>query len=109
MKARVEAGDLWHAWKPLRHRLDRREVVRLMEGGQRYQRLELVEDLWRDESRAGKRRAAMHDTVPDAQHARTAVLRVEPRGERIERRAAVADGRRIQRLVGQSRPVAVPG
>ena len=39
MEARVEAGDLRHAGKPLGHRFNRRQVVRLMERGERDQLL----------------------------------------------------------------------
>ena len=46
MEARVEARDLWHTGKARRDGVNCREVVRLMEGRERYQRAQLVEHLW---------------------------------------------------------------
>ena len=43
MKARVEAGDLRHAGQPLGDRVDRREIVRLVERSERYQLAQFVE------------------------------------------------------------------
>ena len=57
MEARVEAGDLRHAGQPLRDRVNRREIVRLVERRERYQRAQLVEHLRRDDRR-GRQSAA---------------------------------------------------
>ena len=50
----------------------------------------------------------MDDSMSDADHARTAVLRAKPAGQRIEAVRAVAHGR-IQRLVGDDSALAVLG
>ena len=52
MKAGVEAGDLRHVAAGVRHdRLDRREVVRLMQRRERHQRAQVLEHLRRDDRR----------------------------------------------------------
>ena len=100
MEARVEAGDLRHAGKPLGHRVNRRQVVRLMERGERDQLPQILQNRRRDNGRTGEPCAAMHDAVTDTKNPRAAVLGAEPRGERIERRARVADGA-VQRVIGE--------
>ena len=45
MKARVEADDLRHSRQPFPHRLDRRQVIRLMERGQWNQRTQVLQHL----------------------------------------------------------------
>ena len=85
MEARVEAGDLRHAGKPLEHRFYRRQVVRLMERGQRDQLPQILQDRRRNNRRTGKLRAAMHDAVTDTKDARAAVPGSEPDGEGTER------------------------
>ena len=93
MEAGVEAGDLRHVGQPLGDRVDGGQVVRLMERRQRRQLAQLVQDLRRDDRRPGESRAAVDDAMADAEHARAAVALAEPRGERVERRAAVAHAR----------------
>ena len=75
VEARVEAGHLRHTRKPFGHRVNRREVVRLMEGSERHQRSQLLQNLRRHDRWTGKLRPAMHDTVADPEHARPAVPR----------------------------------
>ncbi len=100
MEARVEAGDLRHAGKPVGHCFNRRQVVRLMERRQRDQRSQILQNSRRDNGGTGVPRAAVHDTVTDTEHARAAVLGAEPRGESPKRGASVIDGA-IQRVIGE--------
>ena len=67
MKARIEAGDLRYAGQSFGHRIDRREIVRLMERRQRYERAQLLEDFRSDDRWAAVLGPAMHDAVPDAE------------------------------------------
>ena len=85
MEAGVEAGDLRHAGQALGHRLDRGEVVRLMQRRERNQGAQIVEHFRRDDDRAARSRAAVHDPMADAEHARAAVPAAQPVGQRVER------------------------
>ena len=109
MKARVEAGDLRHTGKLLGHGVNRRQVVGLVEWRQGHQRSQRGEHLRGDERGTGERRPAVHDTVTDPEHAGAAVLGAEPGRERVERGAAVVNGRLVQRMVRQGRAGTVFG
>ncbi len=90
MEAGIETGDLGHAWQSLGHRIDRVEVVGLMERRERHQRAEIRHDLRRDDGRLRVIRAAVHDAMADAEHAGvTAVARAKPGSEGIERPTTV--------------------
>jgi hypothetical protein len=93
MEARVEAGHLWHAGKALEHRLDRGQVMRLMQRGQGNQLAQLLQDLRRDERGPRVSGPAMHDSMADAEQARSAVVRSEPGGQRRESAPPVARAR----------------
>ena len=90
MEARVETGDLRHAGKPFRDRVNRRQVVRLMERRKRYQVTKLVEHLPGDDRRRGKARPAVDDAVTDADDASAPVSRAQPVAKRIQRRAGIS-------------------
>ena len=100
MEARVEAGHLGHAGKPLGDRLDGGQVVGLVQRRQGDELAQLLEDLRRDHGRPAEPRPAVDDAVAHAEHARSAVSGAEPPREAVQRGAAVAH-RGIQRLVGQ--------
>ena len=100
MEARVEAGDLRHAGKPIAHRVNRRQVVGLMKRSERDQLPQILQNLWRDNGWTGIPRTSMHDAVTDTKHARAAVLGAEPLGESTERGAPILDGA-VQRIVGE--------
>ncbi len=63
MEAGVEAGHLRHVGHAVEDGFDRREVVRLVERGQRRQLLQLGEDLPRDHGGAAEARAAVDHPV----------------------------------------------
>ena len=73
-----------------------------MERSQRHQLAQVAQDLRRDHGRAGVTRTAVDDAMADAEHARAAILRAEPRRERVERGATVAHGMPIQLLIGEA-------
>ena len=106
MKAGIEAGDLRHARQSLGHGVDGGEVVRLMKRRQRHERAQVREDFRRDDRGPRVLRAAVHDAMTDAEHARVAAIaRAEPRGERIEGAAPVQPLR--QAIVGHARVAAI--
>ena len=106
MEARVEAGDLRHAWQPRRGRVDRGEVVRLVERGQRDEIAKVLQHLGGDERRAGVARATVHHAMADAEHARSPVARTKPGRELIERGTRVAHGLAERPLIeGRARGV----
>ena len=84
MKAGVEAGDLRHAGQPLGDRLDRREVVRLMQRRQRHRARAARRGPPASRRRARVTRAAVDDAMADAEHARAAVPDAQP-GRRARR------------------------
>ena len=101
MKTGVEAGHLRDARQTLGNRVDCREVVRLMQRGERNELAQLLEDLPSHDRRAGEARAAMDDAMTDAEHARAAVLPAQPVGNGVEGGTAVVHGRFVQRLLSQ--------
>ena len=106
VEARIEASHLRHLRHPLEHRVDRREVVRLMERRQRHQRSQVLEHLRRDDHGCGIARPAVDDAMADGEHAGVAVLRPQPCGKRVERSAGVGDGA-VQPLLGNLLALAV--
>jgi hypothetical protein len=90
VKAGVEAGDLWHAGLALRHGLDRREVVGLMQRRERHQLAQLSEQRGRDDRRVGAL-APVHDPVTHAKKTGVGVSRAQPLEHLLERAARVAD------------------
>ncbi len=106
MEARVETRDLRHAGQPVRHGVDRSQVVRLVERRQRDQRTKLDEHFSTDDCRSGIPAAAVHDTVADRHHVRPGVLRSEPRGQRIDGGATVPDGL-VETVIDDPGPAAV--
>src|SRR6476660_3504462 len=91
MEARVETRDLRHTGKPLGYRIDCREVVRLVQRRQWYQRPQVLHDLGRDDRRSGVPRAAMDYAMPNAQHSRTLEAGAEPGSEELKRGIRITD------------------
>src|SRR4029434_330990 len=86
METRIETGDLRHARETLGHRIDRTQVVRLMEWGERDQGPQVREDLGRDDRRLRVPSTAVDDTMANAKHpGMTTIPRSEPRGHGVER------------------------
>ena len=89
VEARVEAGDLRHAGEPLRDRVDRSQVVRLVKRRQREEPAELLHDPRRDEDGSVEPGPAVHHAVSDPEDARAAVPGAQPLGEGVEGRSSV--------------------
>ena len=69
-----DASRIFYAGQSFGGRFDGGQVVRLMQGGQRNQLSELVQDLRCDDRRTGERDTAVNDTVADTQDAGAAVF-----------------------------------
>ena len=80
----VEAGDLRQPGPAGADRADRRQVVRLVERGERHQRLELLQERVVDQHRGGVVRAAVHDPVADRDRRGAQVLE-QPAAEHLLR------------------------
>ena len=100
VKAGVEASHLRHAGHALEDRLDRSEVVRLMERSERGEFFQLGEDLRRDHGGSAEAGAAVDHPVTHADDAAALVLRAKPSREDVDRCAAIAD-RGVERFVEQ--------
>ena len=85
MKGRVETGDLGDRGKASPDDPHGLEVVGLMQGRERYERLECLDRRVVDENRAGKGLAAVHDAMPDAYEFAPFAVPAEPRDEVHER------------------------
>jgi hypothetical protein len=89
MKARVEACDLRHVGQPLRHRLNRREVMRLVERCERHELAKLRKHVGRDDRGTNMTRPTVHDPVTYADDTRAREGGMQPthhvpkRGTRI--------------------------
>src|SRR5262245_13188892 len=101
MKAGVETGDLRDTGELLGHRINCRQVVRLMERRERYELSQLLEDLWRDQRWAAECCTAVDDTVADPKDPCPTVLGTEPAREAFERGAPISD-RLVERSIGQT-------
>src|SRR4051794_18959143 len=91
MKAGVETRDLGHVWQPLSYSLNRSQVVRLMQGGERSQLLQLAKHGRSYQRWSGEAAASMHHTVTDRKYSGTAVHRPKPDRKRIECTSLVTD------------------
>ena len=78
VEARIEASDLWHVRELLEGRLDRGQVVRLMERRKWYQLPQFLKRLGRDAHWMGVSGPAMNDPMTNAERACASVLGVEP-------------------------------
>jgi hypothetical protein len=109
MKAGVETGDLRHARKLLGDRVDRCQVVRLMERSERNQRSQLLQNRRGDDGGTCKAGAPMDNAMTDAEHVRTAVLGAKLGGQRIEGGATIAHVFLVELEVGEASACAVLG
>ena len=91
MEARVEAGDLRHTGETLPDRVDRREIVGLVQWRQRDEGAQLLEDLRRDDGWTGVARTAMNDAVADAADVGATITPAQPVGDETNRRSTVLD------------------
>ena len=66
MKRRIEAGDLWEMRRHIHNGPDRCQVMRLMQGRERYQLRQRCQDRAIQADGCGVLHPAMHDTVPNA-------------------------------------------
>ena len=66
MKRGIEAGDLWDMRRHIHNGPDRRQVMRLMQGGEWYQFRQRCQDRAIQADGCGVLHPAVHDTVPDA-------------------------------------------
>ena len=103
MKAGVEAGDLRYAGNPFPHRLHCREVIGLMQRCERDERAKVLEDLRRDDGRAGVTRTAVNDTMTHTTDGGAAEVLSQPVGDEADRCPAIPDGA-VQRSIGQRLP-----
>ena len=85
MEGGVEARDLQHLWLPLQDRFDWRQVVWLMQRGERYETLEPVDHQFADNRRRAVVRPAVNDTVADDDRKFTADLRAQEPDDFVER------------------------
>ena len=90
MEGSVEAGDLRQFRDHLGDRLDGREVVRLVQRGQRHQAPELRHDGVVDARRRGELHPAMDDAMAECQH-RTAGQQLAPEVQDLAGRAAMVE------------------
>jgi hypothetical protein len=91
MKTCIEAGYLRDLWQMFTDRLNRRQILRLMQGGERYQATKFSEDLGCHHHWNRIPWAAVHDAVPDPYHSRTAIREPKPLCQNFDRFAGVAD------------------
>ena len=90
MKACIEAGYLGHVRQPFEDCFDGREIVRLMQRGQRLQACKSARTC--GVTTVGRvSHAAVHHTMSNAEDARARVPGSEPPGEDVERAALIAD------------------
>jgi hypothetical protein len=92
MKTGVKASDLRHAGKSLVDRLNRREIVRLVQRRERNQFFQLSQNLRSDHYRLREVCAAVDHPMAHSEHARAGVLRSKPECEGADRIASVLDG-----------------
>ena len=78
MKGRVETDDLRHAREGRVGGLDAREIMRLVERGQRRQRPQIRENRWVHDRRRGMVQPAVHDAVADGADHDVGKLRLDP-------------------------------
>ena len=81
MEGGVEAGDLRHSRQTPADDPDRLQVMGLMQGSERHQRLELLDNGFVDQNRAGEGLAAMNDPVPDGRELAPFLMLAQPRDE----------------------------
>ena len=80
MEPRIEARDLGKVWKPLSQNSDRRQVVGLMKGSQRYELLELFQDMLVDQHGRRERNTAVDNPVADRLQAIVTPVLPDPGG-----------------------------
>ena len=102
VEAGVEASYLRHAGKLLGDRVDRRQVVRLMERSERNQRSQLLQNRRGEDGGTCKAGTPMDNAMTDAEHARTAVLGAKPGGQGIEGGATIAHVFLVELEVGEA-------
>jgi hypothetical protein len=105
MKGGIEASHLRQFPTARPDRPDRRQIVRLMERGQRYQAREPIENGVIDQRRLGEIGAAMGHAVADSRGQRTAQLLLQPGDGLVQRGRYVCDRARGPSAVDQGLPV----
>jgi hypothetical protein len=108
MKACIETGNLGHIRQPFEDRFNGCEIVRLVQRGERIERMQLGENLRRDSCWGTVFHAAVNDTMSDAKNPGAAIFGSEPLGESLER-AALIPHRRIERLIDKDSTVDIAG
>src|SRR5215212_3162443 len=84
VEPRIEARDLGKVWKPLSQNADRRQVVRLMQGSQRYELLELSQDMLVDQHGRRERNTAVDDSVANRLKAIVTPVLTDPASQMSE-------------------------
>jgi hypothetical protein len=92
MKAGVEAGNLWHIRKPVEHRFDSSQIVRLMQRRKRHKFVKLLQHLRAHHGRSGKPGTAMHNAMANTDHSRASILWLQPTRQCIDCSAGIANG-----------------
>ena len=96
VKRGVEACHLRQVGIEFQRHLDRREIVRLVQGGQRHQGVEFGQEFRRDQHRLGMAQPAMDDAVAERRQPPAAELLPRPREQCREQFA-----RRRRRLTAE--------
>src|SRR5829696_5780788 len=84
VKRRIEARDLWELGKSLSENSDRRQVVGLMKGSQRYELLELFQDMLVDQHGRRERNTAVDDPVANRLKAIVTPVLTDPASQMSE-------------------------
>jgi len=91
VEAGVETSYLRNVGQSIENRLDRCEVVRLMQWRKRNEFVQLSQHVFSDDYGASELRTAMNDAMTHADDLRTTVMRSQPEREDIDRIATALD------------------
>ena len=78
MEAGIKAGNLWNVGHPFPYAVDRRQIVGLMQGGERDQFIQLYKNVALDEDGPIVLCATVNDAMTDPYEAGLAVFDTQP-------------------------------
>jgi hypothetical protein len=91
MEGRIEAGHLKQVWLPLQDCADRGQVVGLMQGRQRHEALQMLDDFRGDNSGVAEIGTAVHHTMPHRDGQSATYLLSQECNDLVERGGHAAD------------------
>ena len=109
VEGRIEAGNLQEVGLSLEYRADRRQVIGLVEGGERDEPLEPLEHSPADDGRLAIVGAAVDDAMTDCRRQLPADLPAQEGDDLVEGRRHVAHLRRGPRFIDERLPIDVLG